>query len=188
MTGFLDDYSGPFQPDFSHEKLSREALLKILKANSVYLRRLDATWYQTVMKKRGNDLAFECDSEIWGKFINYELDVLCRTLNISGNGIESVIKAIQATPWMRMHNRTFEMTEKDRAVVTFRNCRTLLNLEKEGTRRYEQICHVLERRLFELTAEYFNSNIKVNALKLPPREEGSDVCCRWEFKMNGEKP
>jgi len=168
--------------------LSREALLRILKANSVYLRRLDATWYATVMKKRGNELAFECDSEIWEKFINYELDILCEMLNIRGDDVATMVKAVQATPWMRMHNRTFELKGKDCAVITYRNCRTLINLEKEGTHRYKQICHVLERRLFELTAAYFNPNIKVNALKLPPRDDGSDVCCRWEFKIDGEKP
>ncbi|MFA5055683.1 MAG: DUF6125 family protein [Dehalococcoidia bacterium] len=183
MTEFLNDYSGPFQPDFSHEKLSREALLRILKANSVYLRRLDATWYATVMKKRGNELAFECDAEIWERFINYELDVLCRTLDIRGNDVETVIKAIQSTPWMRMHNRTFELRDKNCAVITYRNCRTLLNLEKEGTHRYRQICHVLEPRLFQLTADYFNPRISVIPLQLPPREKGSDVCCRWEFRL-----
>lgn len=187
MTEYLADYSGPFVPDFSHEKLSREALLKILKANSVYLRRLDATWYATIMKKRGNELAFECDSEIWEKFVKYELDVLCRTLNIRGDNVETVVKAVQATPWMRMHNRTFEMPEKNRAVITYRNCRTLLTLEKEGTHRYRQICHVLERRLFELTAAYFNPRIKVNALKLPPRSGADDICCQWEFKIEGDK-
>ena len=187
MTEYLADYSGPFIPDFSHEKLSREALLKILKANSVYLRRLDATWYATVMKKRGNGLAFECDSEIWERFINYELDAVCRALNIRGNDLETVIKAVQATPWMRMHKRTFEMMDKNRAVITFCNCRTLLNLEKEGTHRYRQVCHVLERRLFELTAAYFNPRIKVAALKLPPRSSPDDICCRWEFKIERKK-
>jgi hypothetical protein len=41
----------------------------------------------------------------------------------------------------------------------------------------------LERRLFELTAEYFNPKIKVTSLKLPPRKRGSDICCQWEFNL-----
>ena len=179
----LSNYSGGFDPDFSHEKLSREALLNILKANSEYLRRLDAMWYVTVMKKRGNELAFECDTEIWEKFIRYELDTVCEALNIRGNDVGTMVKAMQATPWMWVHNRTFEMPEKNRAVITYRDCQTLLHLEKEGTERWDSICHVLERRLFELTAEYFNPKIKVTALKLPPRKRGSNICCQWEFVL-----
>ena len=185
MKEFLSDYSGEFKADFSHDDLSREALVRILKANSNYLRRLDATWYVTIMKKRGNDLAFECDTEIWEKFINYELDVVCETLNIQGNDVAAMIKAMQATPWMWVHNRKFEMKDKNRAVITYRDCQTLLHLEKEGTERWGTICHVLERRLFELTAKYFNPKIKVNALKLPPRKRGSEICCQWEFKLEG---
>ena len=183
MTKFLSDYSGPFIPNFSHEKLDREALLRILKQNSDYLRRLDATWYVTVMKKRGNELAFECDTEIWEKFINYELDTVCKALNIHGSDVETLIKAMQATPWMWVHNRTFEMPEKNRALITYRDCQTLFHLEKEGTERWGTICHDLERRLFELTAEYFNPKIKVTALKLPPRKRGNNICCQWEFKL-----
>jgi hypothetical protein len=183
MTKFLSDYSGPFQPDFSHEKLDREALLRILKENSSYLRRLDATWYVTIMKKRGNELAFECDTEIWEKFIKYELDTVCEALNIHGNDVATLIKAMQATPWMWVHNRTFEMKDKNCAVITYRDCQTLLHLEKEGTERWGTICHVLERRLFQLTAEYFNPKIKLTPLQLPPRKRGSDICCQWEFKL-----
>ena len=183
MTRYLNDYSGPFIPDFSHEKLSREALLKVLRENSDYLRRLDATWYVTVMRKCGNELAFECDTEIWQKFINYELDIVCQTLNIHGHDVETLMKAMQATPWMWVHNRTFEMKDKNRAVITYRDCQTLMYLEKEGTKRWDTICRILERRLFQLTADYFNPKIKVSALRLPPRKKGSDICCQWEFKL-----
>jgi len=183
MTKLLSDYSGPFDPDFSHEKLSREALLKILKENSDYLRRLDGTWYIKVMDKCGNDIAFECDYEIWVKFILHELRSACKLMNIKGNDVETLMKAMQSTSWMWVHNRTFELKSKNHGIITYRNCQTLQHLEKEGMGRERQICHILEKKLFELTAQYFNPRIKVNALKLPPREKGSDISCQWEYKL-----
>ena len=55
------DYSGPFDPQWSPEKLSKEALLKLVKAYSDYIYRIDASWYVTVKNRQGNDEAFACD-------------------------------------------------------------------------------------------------------------------------------
>jgi len=48
----LTDYSGPFDPQWSPEKLSREALLKLVKAYSEYIYRLDGSWYMTVKNRQ----------------------------------------------------------------------------------------------------------------------------------------
>ena len=183
VTRLLKDYSGPFDPEFSHAKLERETLLEILRENSDYLRRLDGQWYVTVMQMCGNDVAFECDVKIWEKFILYELKATTDLLNIHGDDVVTVVKAMQATPWMWIHDRTFELKDQGHAVITYRNCPTQVYLENEGSGREKQICHVLERRLFEMTAHYFNPRIEVTALKLPPREKGSSISCQWEFKL-----
>ena len=38
----LTDYSGEFDPNFSHENLSKEILLKLLHMYNGYLQRVDA--------------------------------------------------------------------------------------------------------------------------------------------------
>ena len=183
MAELLRDYSGPFEPDFSHDRLDREALLAILKENSDYLRRLDGWWYVTVMQRCGNDVAFECDCQIWERFVLYDVRTTCELLNIKGDDVATVLKAMQATLWMWIHDRTFELTDDGRGIVTYRKCPTQVYIEKEGSDRYRQICHVLEQRLFDTTAHYFNPDIKVTPLVLPPREPGSDISCRWEYRL-----
>jgi hypothetical protein len=37
----LVDYSGPFDPNFSYEKLTRETLLKLIRTDAEYVRRID---------------------------------------------------------------------------------------------------------------------------------------------------
>jgi len=61
----IADYSGPFDPHWSPQKLTREALLKLVKACSDYIYRIDATWHMTIKNRHGNDEACACDSRIW---------------------------------------------------------------------------------------------------------------------------
>ena len=51
----LVDYSGKFDPHFSHDKFTKKTLLKLLKAYSEYVPRIDGFWYLTVMNKWGNN-------------------------------------------------------------------------------------------------------------------------------------
>ena len=178
-----NDYSGEFDPGFSQEKLSREMLLKVAKAGSDYLRRLDGSWYVTVMKRFGNEAAFDCDVKIWEKFIIYESKTVSQMFGIRGSDVLALVKTMQASPWNWAYDRSYDLIDNNHAVITCRNCETLLNLEKEGTHRYMQICHVLDKKLFEVRAHYFNKSIKVTPLQLPPREKGSEISCRWEFKI-----
>jgi hypothetical protein len=103
-----NDYSGAFDSGFSQEKLSREMLLKVAKAGSDYLRRLDGNWYVTVMKRFSSDAAFDCDVKIWEKFIIYESKSVSEMFGISGNDVldrklfglraHYFTKAIKVTP------------------------------------------------------------------------------------------
>jgi hypothetical protein len=60
----------------------------------------------------------------------------------------------------------------------------LLALEREGQGREGLICQELEPKMMNTIAHYFNPNIEVTALQLPPRKGNSDICCQWEFKLD----
>lgn len=49
----LADYSSKFDPEFSHVKFSKETLLKLLKAYSEYIRRIDARTLNPLPSKQG---------------------------------------------------------------------------------------------------------------------------------------
>ncbi len=179
----LMDYSGKFDPNFSNEKFTRETLLKLLKAYSEHILRIDGYWYLTVMNKCGNDTAFECDTEVWEKLALYEVKMIGNLLNIRGDDVVTVMKAVQASPWTWLYDCDIDLKNDDHAILTYRTCPTLLSLEKEGTGRERQICQELEPRLMGIHAHYFNPNIRVTPLKLPPRKSDSEICCQWEFKL-----
>jgi hypothetical protein len=68
--------------------------------------------------------------------------------------------------------------------VTIEHCPTLLSLEKEGTGREKKICQQLEPKLMNIMAHFFNPEIKVTGLKVPPRTDYKDCCCQWEFTLD----
>ena len=179
----LIDYSGPFDPDFSYEKLTKETLLKLIRSDAEYVRRIDGQWYLAVMQKCGNDVAFACDTEIWEKLEEYTMKITCNLLNIHGNDVVTLIKALQANPWSSSYKIKVDLINNDHAIISFINCPTLLALERDGSGREMLICNKLEVRLMELKAHYFNPNMTVTPLKLPPRDPNSEICCQWELKV-----
>ena len=180
----LVDYSGQFDPEFSHDKLSRETLLKLLKAYNEYMLRIDGFWYLTVMDKWGNDEAFDCDVSVWEKAQPYEVKLISDLLNVRGDDVATVMKYIQVSPWMWIYTYEMELKTPNHAVLTITHCPTLLSLEKEGTGREKPICQELEPKMMGAIAHHFNPSIKVTGLKVPPRTDYSDCCCQWEFKLD----
>ena len=179
----LTDYSGDFDPEFSHENLSKGTLLKLLHMYNGYLQRVDAYWYLNVMEKWGNDEAFEIDVKVWERAQLWEMKAVSKAFNIQGDDVTTLVKYMQVSPWMWIYKSEIDLKSPKHAVVTITHCPTLLSLEKEGTGREEPICRDLETKMMEVMAHHFNPDIQVNALKLPPRTDYKDCCCQWEFKL-----
>jgi hypothetical protein len=180
----ITDYSGRFDANFSHDNFKKETLLKLLKGYNEYMLRIDGYWYLNVMKKWGNDEAFDTDVKVWEKAQLFELKTISSLLNISGQDVETVMKYIQVSPWMWIYKYDIELRSANHGVMTIFHCPTLISLEKEGTGRETLICQEMEPKIMRIITGYFNPEIEVVGLKVPPRKNYSDCCCQWEFKLN----
>ncbi|MFC1999715.1 DUF6125 family protein [Chloroflexota bacterium] len=136
MTELLD-YSGPFDPDFSHDILSKEILVQLLTAYNEYTKRIDGFWYLTVMDKWGNDEAFDCDAKVWEKVRPYEVDRISSLMGIKGDDISTVMKYLQVCPGMQLFDTHIDVKTPHHAIVTFSNCSTLAALEERGKGKRE---------------------------------------------------
>jgi len=179
----LVDYSGKFDTEFSHRKFTKETLLKLLNMYSEYMLRIDGFWYLTVMDKWGNEEAFDCDLRVWEKAQLYETKTISSLLNIHGDDVVTVMKAMQASPWMWIYDYEMDVKSNEHAILTIRSCPTLLSLEKEGKGREKPICQVMEPKTMNIVAHYFNKNIRVTPLKMPPRKSKEEIPCKWEFRL-----
>jgi hypothetical protein len=68
-------------------------------------------------------------------------------------------------------------------ILTVVRCPTLEAMEKEGEEREKTFCKDVESTIFKMYVDYFNPQIGVQYLKLPPRKNNDEIACQWEFKM-----
>jgi hypothetical protein len=179
----LTDYSGPFDPGFNHDKLNKQTLLQLLKTYNEYMLRIDGFWYLTVMGKWGNDEAFDCDVKVWEKAQLWEMKRISTVLNIHGNDVATFFKYLQVSPWMHIYDATIDLRNPNYGLLTINHCPSLISLEKEGTGREKLICQSMEPKIMGIMAHFFNPQISVTPLKVPPRTDYKDCCCQWEFKL-----
>ena len=179
----LNDYSGELRPDLKFSDFSHSALADLLALYCKLYMAMDGFWYLTVKEKISNEEALACDIQTWEKACKYEMAKITKQLNIQGNDVVALMKAIQVTPWMRQTQFEIEVKDENNAVLVVTHCPTLIALEKEGEGRENEICNMVDQKLFKYYASFFNPDIEVKSLKLPPRKSKDEICCRWEFRL-----
>ncbi|MFC1944763.1 DUF6125 family protein [Chloroflexota bacterium] len=180
----LEDYSGDFMPDFSHELLTRETLAGLMRLYGRFRTVLDGSWYLVVKEVAGDETAFLCDRKVWERAINYMIKQITDSMNIKRDGVTSLMKYFQIMDGSITMKA--ELTSGNLGKLTIIHCPTLESLETEGEGRESNICRVLEADLFRRSAALFDPRIKVRPVVLPPRKSTGDIPCQWEFALEGE--
>ena len=183
MAKTLRDYSGEFAPDLKLECFSRTTLIDLLKLYSRFYLAMDGFWYLSIKEKFGNAEALDRDLWVWKRGGKYEIERIVKLLKISGTDVLTFMKALQFLPWILQMAKEVDVKNKNHAILTITYCPILLALEKEGEGREEDICKIADRECFEQYAHFFDPNIEVTPLKLPPRQSKEEICCQWEFKL-----
>lgn len=178
------DCSNEFRPDFRFEDLPPEFLARLLRMYGQFYIAIDGFWYLGVKEHIDNDTALKVDKWAWDKATRYELKRLTALAGIEGDGIEALFRFLQLVPWMQVTDYSFELESPHRGVMTVTRCSILEALEREGQGREAQICHEVDAPVLRKYAAYFNPNIKVEPLFLPPREDKEGICCKWEFTLD----
>lgn len=97
----LDDYSGEFLRHLKFSDFSPDTLAELLTLYCKLYMALDGFWYLTLQERSGNEEALACDISTWERVSKYEMAKITKQLNIQGNDIIALMKAIQITPWLR---------------------------------------------------------------------------------------
>lgn len=183
----LTDYSGDFKPDLKPGNFTPEAMEGLLLVYSRLYRGIDGYWYLAVKERAGNDMAFACDLEVCEKQCRNEIQKLTRQLNITGNTLEAMLKTLQVGPWSWNVTADFELKSAKHAIMTVSKCATLEALEREDKGREKDICNTVEMLINKTYAHYFNPDIEVIPVQVPPRKDKTGICCQWEFVIPEKK-
>jgi len=182
----LRDYSGDFKPDLKLHDFSKDALVRLfLRTCRLYIG-FAALVYELNKEKFGEKVAIDLDTDYWLKMGAAEREVRLTTkaMNIVGNDIPSLFKYLQVDPgaWGTFLDFSCEMNNDSQGILTVKQCRPLNYFEGVGDMvSLKYACDVEDREVFERVARFFNPEIRVTSLKLPPRQGKDEIACQWEF-------
>ena len=179
----LNDYSGQFHRSLELTDFSAETLAGLLRLYSRFYSAVDGFWYLALKERLGNDEALACDLWVWDRLTKYEMKHITKLLNIQGDDVTAMVKAIQLSPWFWQTESTIEIENHRSAIFTVTRCSVLDYMEKESEGREHQICHIVEPKVLKSYASYFNPAIEVECLKIPPRDKKEGLCCQWRFTL-----
>jgi hypothetical protein len=180
----LNDLSGPFNPHLTFKDFSKDFLLKLIHIWQYAWLQLDAAWFDAAKDRFGSEAAYDCDLAMWLRVAERCNPRYARMANIQLNTLVDSLKALQLPLDNTMGGLfpvEYDIKNENHAIVTVTNCRALLFCEREAPERIEPMCHVLEPQVIK--AYLVNPNIKVTALKLPPRKSPEEIACQWEYKL-----
>ncbi len=182
----LNDYSGEFRPDLRLGDFSPDTLVELLALYGKLYMALDGFWYLAIKERVSNEEALACDIRVWERASRYEMTNITKRLNIQGNDVIALMKGFQVSPWFWNLRHKVEIENRNNAILTITHCPTLDALENEGEGREREICQLVEPRIWNGSASAINPDMEVKCLKSPPRKNRDEICCQWEFKLEGE--
>lgn len=180
----LKDYSGPFKADLKYEDLSKDVLVKLLKAYSRQINVLPTYWMAEVQKRNGLEAAKECLLSTWCRIGKYETGWAMEAANIKGNDVEAYCKACQLMGSFAQdyYQHEVDLKNHNHAILTVQYCPAFNAMEKAGDLEWlDWVCQVLEHEAMKEYVKPVNPAIQVRRLRAGRRSNPSEPHCRWEF-------
>jgi hypothetical protein len=181
----LKDYSGAFDPSLQYQDFSKETLERLITEYCRLGFRLDGAWWGIVKDKCGPEVAMECEKAVWASLVPFWQTRFMKALNIQGNDVATYLKTIQMDPQMcfNIFDIQLELKEKNHGTLTIKKCHAVKYYESiDDPDTLKEMCN-LDFNAFKALGEFINPAIKVETVKVPPRESQNDICCQFDIKL-----
>ncbi|MEJ5256140.1 MAG: hypothetical protein WHS89_12395 [Acidimicrobiales bacterium] len=184
-----DDYSGPFDPDFRYEDLSKEALVRLVREYALIVQLLDRAVFTAIGMRYGQQAVQEIAIDEWRGASPIYGERLRRILNIEGDDVEAIFKVLQVDPGFAQHymDVRYEVVDERHGFFELASCGALLDVEPYGPRAVTSMCHHIEDGTFDYTAQAVNPKARIRPVHRPPRDPADQVPhCRWEVVIDDD--
>jgi hypothetical protein len=184
-----NDYSGPFDPDFRYEDLSKDALVRLAREYALIVHLLDRSMCAAIGMRYGADVVNELAIEEWAGASPIYGERLREVMGIEGDGIEAIFKVLQLDPGFPHHYMDVHYVVEDdhHGYFELRSCGALMDVEPWGDKMVTGMCHTIEDGTFDVTAQAVNPKARVRAVHRPPRVPSDRVPhCRWEVVIDDD--
>ena len=187
----MNDYSGPFDPDFRLEKLSRTALARLGREYMLYGHIRDRGLMPIVGVRFGPGAVDEIAVAEWMGASPLYTRRMRRALAIDGDGIPSLMKSLQLDVGFphRYMDVQFEIESETVGFFQLSCCRALLDVEPFGEKAVLSMCHTMEDPTFDATAYAVNPQARMRPIHRPPRAPADrQPHCRWQVRIDSAGP
>jgi hypothetical protein len=179
----LDDYSGPFDPDFSPERFSRQALADLGREYLLNGHLQDRVGLPRVAMRSDPHLLTQISIDEWmGASPIYSKRVQ-RAFGFEGHDVATIFKNLQldiGAPHQFMEFR-FDLDGPRYGEFWLERCGPLLDVEPFGEQRVRLMCHDVEDPTFDATAAATHPCAKIRPIHRPPRVPSARIPhCRWK--------
>ena len=184
-----NDYSGPFDPDFRYEDLSKEALVRLAREYALVAHLLDRSGLTAVGLRYGQDAVEEIAIEEWRGASPIYGERIRKIMKIEGDGVPAIFKVLQLDPGFPSHYMDvhYELVDEHHGFFELRSCGALLDVEPYGERAVTGMCHTIEDGTFDVTAQAVNPKARIRHVHRPPRVPADrQPHCRWEVVIDDD--
>ncbi len=113
-----DDYSGPFDPDFRYEDLSKEALVRLVREFALIVHILDRSMCAAIGMRYGGEEMKRLAIEEWRGASPVYGERLRKIMDIEGDGVPAIFKVLQLDPGFPHHYWTSTTRWSTRTTAT----------------------------------------------------------------------
>jgi hypothetical protein len=180
--------TGQFTPPVDWSAHSKAELVRWVLGSHEHLLQCIEAWATQITVCYGLDVMFDIQHTLWGDTVLPGAKRLKEHhLGITGSRVADWMKDLQidatALPGTAF-DVTFEMPEPDVGVMTFNRCVAVDQWEAMGRPDIlEKNCHSTCPESMIVSTTYYDPDMQVEILAIPPRVDEGDVCCRWRFSL-----
>lgn len=184
-----DDYSGPFDPEFRLEDLSKQALVRLCREFMLAAHLLDRAVMPAVGQRFGPQAMEEIAIEEWRGASPVYTQRIRRAMGIEGDDVASIFKSLQLDPGFphQYMDVRYEVVDAKRGYFWLERCGALEDVEPFGEKGVVSMCHHIEDPTFDATVQSINPRARCRPLHRPPRAHGATgPVCRWEVFIDDD--
>lgn len=167
--------------DAELQKLSKEELIALVKAQAKNWLTVDGHWFIGVEEKYGLDAAIELDYRVWELYPPAEFRRLREALHLTKKGIPGIVEFIKYMSTSLVFDYELEVSER-KAVFKVVHCRPQEARLRGGRQVFA--CRATWESAFEKLIAFVDPRIKYRCLFCPPEEHPDGYWCGWEFTLD----
>ncbi len=183
----MDDYSGPFDPDFDLRHLSRRALAVLGREWLLHGHLQDRVGMPLVHEGRPREAMEEVAIVEWMAASPVYSMRSQRAFGFADGNVPTIMKNLQldiGAPHQFMDFRC-EVFDENHGEFWLAHCGALMDVEPMGEEYVQGMCHAIEDPTFDATAGATNPRAQVRPIHRPPRVPADQMPhCRWTVEID----